>query len=1807
MKHSFLKIIVILTTLLTFDACSKNSAAPAPSATVTETTFVVTTNDQLAVSISDPSFSIPAGEEIHLGIEFTYSDGTQYIFPSENTQWSINATSAQVNVLNNDLKGFTVGSYTLQANLSPSASAPTVPTTVSKILQITASTPDHITIISGNSQVATVATLLPQPLVIEVFDVYNNPVPNTKVTFSSTQGQVTPAQVVSDNNGQASTNYVVGVASGPQSVVAQTGNFVIDSATFAINANADVPYQLAFLNVPSTGVAGQSLSSSGIEVVTEDKYGNVVPTDTSQVTISPATDSGCLTNSTGNLIIPESPTETEVAGMVTYPNLAYSKSETVYLRATANALRQGCSSGIFVSPNAASQLVFIIQPGAKDANETAGVVFPTQPVVSVDDSLGNLAESVTGTVSLAPFVDSQCSVPDPGILTYTPATVVAGLAVFTDVSYSKAENFYIRSSYTANGVTFTKCSNQVIVASNVPAQLVFDTYPAQASAGTNFNVTVSIKDVLGNYVPTYTKPVTLAPFVDAQCRTAGSGKLTNLAPLPVLESGTIVIPTQYPVEGNLYIKASTADFSVCSGSITILANTAYYLSFINQPGSYNGVIGQFLTYNPTVAVKDFYGNIVNNAGGIVSIQPYLNAGCTDANVDGVFTGNPVNLLEGIANFTNLTYNNPETIYFKATYVNSAGTTLEDCSNPANFNPNLTNINITFQTQPGGATVVAGQLMPTQPVISVTDNFGNQVTPASGKISLAAYTDPHCSAGFIAPGRLNASPVAVVAGLATFTDVYDSQAGTIYLQANFGYLSTCSAAVQVGAAAIAQLAFSIEPASVVQAGTIFPQIELQAQDSFGNIATAAAGQVNITAYANNTCSVLASASLSNSSNTATAGVADFNSVTYQISGTIYIKGQYSDGTYFVESPCSSPIIISPAQAAGFLITQAPSTLALPGVALTSQPILSLVDVYNNIVETDGSLTYSFYSDSACTQPEASLGQSSISVPVTNGVSGNPNIAISISGSTYFSASFSGSSQITQCFAGNEILVLNSLVVAPARTTIAAMQSEPLLISGGQAPYTCSINTSAYPPVPGYVSSFSSDCSTYIAGISTANTAAVTEQVVITDSLGEKTAVAMTIEPQMTVSLYTSGILYGTQISLLNIQNSYGTRVCSTNSSIGSSILNCTDQSNPNPGVGINAVSYDVGANNTGLIQNEIITITDSLNQQIAFPVIVRPNLQMFFNYNPTSLSECEADVVEEPGGNLFSANITVPVLATPAIGQFFSDPACANPITTVTIAQNTSSTTIYYRGSPGQVGIHNLSFGSTLVAEEYQLKMLNLPSVVISSNGTAVCTNGSATVTCPTSVYTSNGAFYTDGIVSTVTSNVPVGTTQLTLTSATGFAVGQTVMIITSKTTGSDTSRVGNNEFFTITAVTGNVITISQIKTPGGTTILQNGTIDYVQALVVPEFVNVTVNGATLTANAWNGSNYGIFALASLKTIVGTNSASVVMDYKGFSGVSSVDNAGEGISSIDSSAYGGGARGVNGNAGANCSVGGWGGRDGDGTGGSGGGSSGPGAGGGGGQYLGTLNGLRITFGAGGSAGGYAGGGAYGCNGNLAGCQAQPFGDGAGPGPNSHGGGGSGGGGGGAGCNYPGSNGSSGYGGGGWSFDPSNEKGGGIVYLNSRTISGLYISSQGYGGNTGGNGGQGGNGGSGNGCDSGCAADAAAGGGGGGGGGGGAAAGGGITMFSQFLLNNTVNNNGGNGGPGGGGGISGGNGCNCVGIGGWGSAGTGGTGGVGQSGASAFYFSSLNGTPFNSALSGNQTIPTNGVSGFGGQWSPSLWIF
>jgi type V secretory pathway adhesin AidA len=113
-----------------------------------------------------------------------------------------------------------------------------------------------------------------------------------------------------------------------------------------------------------------------------------------------------------------------------------------------------------------------------------------------------------------------------------------------------------------------------------------------------------------------------------------------------------------------------------------------------------------------------------------------------------------------------------------------------------------------------------------------------------------------------------------------------------------------------------------------------------------VATSALGTITVTAYSNNTCTVLAGGTLTNNALTANAGVVDYTAIQDTIAETIYIKGVYTDTNGFIiPSQCSSPIIVRPGIVSNLIVTQAPSSDGVPTVPLKVQPILSNGWIFN----------------------------------------------------------------------------------------------------------------------------------------------------------------------------------------------------------------------------------------------------------------------------------------------------------------------------------------------------------------------------------------------------------------------------------------------------------------------------------------------------------------------------------------------------------------------------------------------------------------------------------------------------------------------------------------------------------------------------------------------------------------------------------------------------------------------------------------------------------------------------------------------
>ena len=111
--------------------------------------------------------------------------------------------------------------------------------------------------------------------------------------------------------------------------------------------------KVSFSVSPSAANAGASIGSS-ITVQVQDAFGDIISTDTSNVTLTITTPGGATLSGTA--------TVAAVSGVATFSGLSINKAGTYTLTASDGSLTSGASSSFTISAAAASQVVFTRQP-----------------------------------------------------------------------------------------------------------------------------------------------------------------------------------------------------------------------------------------------------------------------------------------------------------------------------------------------------------------------------------------------------------------------------------------------------------------------------------------------------------------------------------------------------------------------------------------------------------------------------------------------------------------------------------------------------------------------------------------------------------------------------------------------------------------------------------------------------------------------------------------------------------------------------------------------------------------------------------------------------------------------------------------------------------------------------------------------------------------------------------------------------------------------------------------------------------------------------------------------------------------------------------------------------------------------------------------------------------------------------------------------------------------------------------------------------------------------------------------------------
>jgi alpha-tubulin suppressor-like RCC1 family protein len=567
------------------------------------------------------------------------------------------------------------------------------------------------------------------------------------------------------------------------------------------NVAAGAPTQLVFSQPlsPQSQTAGTAFTTQPT-VEARDDDGFLANSFIGNVTLKAYTDSGCTVAGAPDLA--GTLTMAATAGVASFGGISYVKASTIYIKATATGLTSACSPAHTITAGAASQLAFTTQPSSSGV---AGNPLINQPIVEVQDSLGNRITSSSDTITLSAHTDSLCTLASTHLLAAAQLSVPAvnGVATFTEVTHSKAESLYIKAATGA----LSKCAALSVIAAGPASRLVFATAPTTTATEicTAFATQpiVQIQDAFGNTVTSATDSITLSPASDATCTTPAPGASSvnatvnpkNAASGVATFAGvSINLRGLTSASGTAYIKATSGALeAACTPALNLTANTTA-LAFTAQPAS--GTAGTPLTGNAQVEVRDSCNQKVEFGTYQVAISLTSDASCyTRPPHSLTATSTAVWSVGQVSTFSNITIPVSGGQYLRATRTGST----QACSPVITINP-ASATKLTVLTHPIQNAISA----PLAPTISVgiTDPLGNLVTGVSDTVTLSAYTDSGCTTPVADPSVIAGASLSgpTADSILHFPGLTISKEGTYYFKASSSqYGTTCTSAVDIHAA------------------------------------------------------------------------------------------------------------------------------------------------------------------------------------------------------------------------------------------------------------------------------------------------------------------------------------------------------------------------------------------------------------------------------------------------------------------------------------------------------------------------------------------------------------------------------------------------------------------------------------------------------------------------------------------------------------------------------------------------------------------------------------------------------------------------------------------------------------------------------------------------------------------------------------------------------------------------------------------------------------------------------------------------
>jgi hypothetical protein len=545
-------------------------------------------------------------------------------------------------------------------------------------------------VVSGNGQFGPAGTPLAQPLVVQVLDTRNRPVPNQDVAFAigSGGGTVAPSTVKSNAEGKATANWTLGPSAGSHLLRVQTPSG--GSGTLEVSFSA-------------TAVAGSGSVLAGFSG--DDQEGPVSSALGDSLVVK-------VTDAFGNAVADVEVTWSVAGGGSISPAIVTTGADGL----------------------AAAERVLGPAAGAQSAQATAGE-FTGSPV-----SFSHTAEPANPTVLLKVSGDGQSA---PGGFEVAHDLVVrleddnqngiGARAITWVVPAGSGSVNPVNSITDANGRATTRWTLPSAVGS-YSVSAVFSGLPAVTFTGTaTADLPTTIELVSGN---TQSAPVGGAlpnPLVvrvtDANDNpvanvgviwAAVGGGTVSEATTATNASGLAQVTRTLGVAPGLYTTTATVDG--LSGSPITFTSTATVgppakLAIVTQPGSPT-ISGNAFSPSPVIEVQDALGNAVAQGG--IEVTASITSGQVGASLVNFERNTNAS---GLATFNNLRITGPPDDDYVLTF--TAAALLPVSSSPLTVGAGTAN-RIVIRQQPS-STAQNGQAFAQQPTVEVVDATGNPVT------------------------------------------------------------------------------------------------------------------------------------------------------------------------------------------------------------------------------------------------------------------------------------------------------------------------------------------------------------------------------------------------------------------------------------------------------------------------------------------------------------------------------------------------------------------------------------------------------------------------------------------------------------------------------------------------------------------------------------------------------------------------------------------------------------------------------------------------------------------------------------------------------------------------------------------------------------------------------------------------------------------------------------------------------------------------------------------------------------------------